>query len=117
MRYEPFARGPFPAAFRTSTCGDHPRNDRRLAVEVWSPATDAQAGADLDTRQDTYEMLPGLPLVTQEAVRDVAPRSGGYPLVLFSHGFGGHRRQSPFFCTPVARPRHRLSAFDHTRNT
>src|SRR5262249_59201122 len=102
MRYDPFARGPFPVGVRTFTLRDHRRNDRTLAVEVWYPATDAHAGADLDVRQDTYEMLPGLPLVTQEAVREVAPRSGRYPLVLFSHGFGGHRRQSTFFCTHVA---------------
>lgn len=117
MRYDPFARGPFPVGVRTFTLRDHPRNDRTLPVEVWYPAMDAHAGADLDTRQDTYEMLPGLPRVTQEAVRDAEPRSGRYPLVLFSHGFGGHRRQSTFFCTHVASHGYVVAACDHTGNT
>src|SRR5262249_22406265 len=92
-------------------------NDGTLAMEAWYPATDAHAGADLDTRQDMYEMLPGLPRVTQEAVRDAEPRSGRYPLVLFSHGFGGHRRQSTFFCTHVASHGYVVAACDHTGNT
>ncbi len=117
MTYDPFARGPFPVGVRTFTLRDRTRDDRTLAVEVWYPATDAHAGADLDGRQDAYEMLPGLPPVTQEAVRDAAPRSGVHPLVLFSHGFGGHRRQSTFLCTHVASHGYVVAACDHTGNT
>ena len=118
MRYDPFARGPFPVGVRTFTLRDHPRNDRTLPVEVWYPAMDAHAGADLDT-------APGY-------VRDAAGPStrhpGGGPRCraairagirwsLFSHGFGGHRRQSTFLCTHVASHGYVVAACDHTGNT
>ena len=118
MAYDPFGRGPYPVGVRTFVLRDRARDNRTLLVEVWYPATDAHAGADLHpARQDSYDVLPGFPPVTQEAARDAAPRSGRYPLVVFSHGHGGHRRQSTFLCTHTASHGYVVAACDHTGNT
>ncbi len=118
MPYDPFRRGPFPTGVRTASLVDETR-DRTLAVEVWYPADAADTGADLaDDTKDRYELIPGLPTATQDAVRDARPVAGGrFPLVVFSHGFGGHRRQSTFFCTHLASHGYVVAAMDHTGNT
>jgi predicted dienelactone hydrolase len=117
MTYDPFARGPFPAGVRTALLTDGARQ-RLLPTEVWYPATDAYAGRDVAaSTRDTYELLPVLPSVWQEAVRGAAPRPGSYPLIAFSHGFGGHRRQSTFLCTHLASYGYVVTAPDHTGNT
>jgi len=118
VSYDPFDRGPSPVGVRTLHFSDPARGGRPLPLEVWYPATDAHRGADLEvSSQDSYEVLPGFPAVTQEAVRDAAPRPGSYPLVMFSHGFGGHRRQSTFLCTHLASHGYVVAACDHTGNT
>jgi len=117
MRYEPFARGPHPVGVRSADLVDAGR-DRRLAVEVWYPATAGHRGRDLDAETcDRYELLPGLPLVVQDAVRDAEPAPGRFPLVVFSHGYGGHRRQSTFLCTHLASHGYVVAATDHFGNT
>jgi predicted dienelactone hydrolase len=50
-------------------------------------------------------------------VRDASPRRGRFPLVAFSHGYGGHRRQSTFLCTHLASHGYVVAAVDHTGNT
>ena len=117
MTYDPFARGPYPVGVRTQSTTDTTR-DRSLAIEIWYPASDAYRGQDVsDPGRDRYELLPGFPAPSQDAVRGAAPRSGTYPLVLFSHGFGGHRRQSTFLCTHLASHGYVVAAVDHTGNT
>jgi predicted dienelactone hydrolase len=117
MPYEPFARGPHPVGVRSADLADAGR-DRRLAAEIWYPAAADHRGRDLDPDTcDRYELLPGLPLVTQEAVRDAALAAGCFPLVVFSHGYGGHRRQSTFLCTHLASHGYVVAATDHTGNT
>jgi predicted dienelactone hydrolase len=118
MPYDPFERGPLPVGVRTASLRDDAR-DRPLAVEVWYPADRAHAGADLgETTKDRYELVPGLPSVTQDAVRDARPAgSGRVPLVVFSHGFGSHRRQTTFLCTHLASHGYVVAAVDHTGNT
>jgi predicted dienelactone hydrolase len=117
MAYDPFRRGPFTVGVRTSHLVDRER-DRPLPVEVWYPADAAHVGADLaaDTK-DRYELLPGLPESTQDAVRDARSADGRFPLVAFSHGFGAHRRQSTFLCTHLASHGYVVAAVDHTGNT
>ncbi|MDX2166044.1 MAG: prolyl oligopeptidase family serine peptidase [Deltaproteobacteria bacterium] len=91
---------------------------RELPVELWYPASDAVRGQDVaPATRDAYELIPGLPSPWQEAVRDAAPQSGRYPLLLFSHGFGGHRRQSTFFCTHLASHGYVVASVDHVGNT
>ncbi len=118
MAYDPFARGGFPVGVCTSRWSDAARENRSLAVEVWYPATDAHRGQDVaEATRDHYELIPGFPPGWQEAVRDAAPRAGKFPLVVFSHGFGGHRRQSTFLCTHLASHGYVVAAMDHTGNT
>jgi predicted dienelactone hydrolase len=113
--YDPFVRGPFPVGVRTLALV---RGDRPLPVEVWYPATDEYAGMDVaEETRDRYELIPGLPFVWQDAVRDATPRPGRHPLVAFSHGYGGHRRQSTFLCTHLASHGYVVAAPDHTGNT
>lgn len=116
--YDPFLRGGHPVGVRTVTLADAAREGRALPVEIWYPATAAYAGQDLvEATQDTYEVIPGFPFVHQEAVRDAALADGLYPLVAFSHGFGGSRRQSTFLCTHLASHGYVVAAVDHTGNT
>jgi predicted dienelactone hydrolase len=118
MAYDPFARGPYPAAVRSEELSDPARGGRTLPLELWYPATDGYTDLDFnDGTRDTYEVLPGLPAVEQDAVRDASPRRGPFPLVLFSHGYGGHRRQSTFLCTHLASHGYVVAAVDHSGNT
>jgi len=113
--YDPFARGPFPVGVRTVELA---RGTRPLPAELWYPATDEYAGQDVaETTRDRYELIPGFPFVWQDAVRDATPRRGRHPLVAFSHGYGGHRRQSTFLCTHLASHGYVVAAVDHTGNT
>jgi dienelactone hydrolase len=115
MPYDPFVRGPFAAGVRTLSLT---RAGRSLPTEVWYPATEEHAGQDLaEPTRDSYEMLPGLPASVQDAVRDARMRSGRHPLIAFSHGYGGHRRQSTFLCTHLASHGYVVAAVDHTGNT
>ena len=117
MPYEPFARGLHPVGVRSADLVDAGRA-RRLSVEVWYPAAAELRGRDVDPEAcDRYELIPGLPLVTQDAVRDARPADGRFPLVVFSHGYGGHRRQSTFLCTHLASHGYVVAASDHTGNT
>lgn len=118
MSYDPFSRGPSAVGVRTLDLTDAARDHRPLPLEVWYPARDEHRGGDLgDETKDRYELLPGFPAVTQDAVRDAAPLPGSYPLVMFSHGFGGHRRQSTFLCTHLASHGYVVASCDHTGNT
>jgi predicted dienelactone hydrolase len=113
--YDPFTRGPFPVGVRTASPG---RAGRTLPIEVWYPAADAYAGQDLaDPTRDRYDLIPGFPPMEQDAVRDAADRAGRFPLVAFSHGYGGHRRQSTFLCTHLASHGYVVAAVEHTGNT
>ncbi|WP_083457345.1 alpha/beta hydrolase family protein [Sandaracinus amylolyticus] len=92
----PFASpGPFVAGVTTLDVDG-------LAVEVWYPA-ESEAG----TPRDVYdlrdhlpsELAPAIPddaptTFTTPAHRDVPVASGPFPVVYFSHGLGGYRRQS-----------------------
>ena len=118
MAYDPFARGDIPVGVRTFQWSDPARSDRPLAIEAWYPAIDVHRGQDVaEATRDQYDLIPGFPPGWQEAVRDAAPRAGTFPLVVFSHGFGGHRRQSTFLCTHLASHGYVVAAMDHTGNT
>jgi dienelactone hydrolase len=118
MPYDPFSRGRFPVGVRTLVWKDAARAGRPLPTEIWYPAADEFRGQDTDEAiRDAYELVPGFPPGWQEAVRGAEARSGSYPLVVFSHGFGGHRRQSTFLCTHLASHGYLVAAMDHTGNT
>ena len=115
MTYDPFSRGPFPVGVRTLTAVD-PARDRRLPIEVWYPANEAYAGQDvIAPTRDTWSM--GGVAFSQDAVRNATPRMASFPVVAFSHGSGGHRRQSTFLCTHLASHGYVVTAVDHVGNT
>lgn len=118
MGYDPFERGSRPVGVRSADLTDDAR-DRAVPVEIWYPADGVHAGEDLtEATQDRYRVLPNLPAATQEAVRDAAPGTGErHPLVVFSHGFGGHRRQTTHLCTHLASHGYVVASMDHTGNT
>jgi len=117
MTYDPFSRGPHAVGVRTVDLSDASRS-RYLPVELWYPATAAIAGKDVDeSTMDHYDLLPGFPPLKQKAVRGAEAADGRWPIVMFSHGFGGHRRQSTFLCTHLASHGYVVAAPDHTGNT
>lgn len=117
MAYDPFSRGPYPVGVRSHSPTDAARQ-RPLGLEIWYPADEAARGRDLDpATRDAFDVLPGFPPVWQEAARAAAVRPGRYPLILFSHGYGGHRRQSTYLCTHLASHGYVVAAVDHTGNT
>jgi predicted dienelactone hydrolase len=95
--YNPFHRGGHPVGTQSYEWTDAGRN-RTLPVDVWYPAAVQHQGEDLaDATRDHYQLMPGVPEVTQDAVRDANAEVGPFPLIIFSHGFGGDKRQSTFF--------------------
>jgi dienelactone hydrolase len=121
--YDPFIRGSHPVGVRTFTVTvdtDDPEaaDDRAVPIEVWYPATSAYSGQDLDpSTRDTYQMLPGMPASPQDAVRDAEPADEAFTPIVFSHGFGGHRRQTTHLCTHLASHGYVVAAPDHLGNT
>jgi dienelactone hydrolase len=116
-QYDPFERGPYPAGVRTVEWTDLAR-DRTLPVEIWYPASEAHRGEDLDEAHwDRYKPMPLAPEVSQCATRDAQARSGPHPLIVFSHGFGGERRQTTHLCTHWASHGYVVVAMDHVGNT
>jgi predicted dienelactone hydrolase len=113
VSYDPFSRGAFPVGVRALEWTDLARA-RTLPVELWYPATEEWRGRDLDPEhQDRYQVLPIGPAVTQAAVRDAEPRPGRYPLVIFSHGLFGHRRQTTHLCTHLASHGYVVASLEH----
>lgn len=113
--YDPFARGSFTVGVRTIEALDAAR-DRQFPCEVWYPAAAQHAGEDIAPHtQDSY-MIPlcDTPRV-QAAVRDAAPLTGTYPLVVFTHGSArGARRMSTFLCTHLSSHGYVTAALDHS---
>ena len=112
-QYDPFARGSFPAG----VCTIHANDDARKRVfpcEIWYPAAAQHTGADLaaDT-QDSFTDPFGVSR-RQMAVRDAAALPGRYPLVIYSHSSGGHRRSATFLCTHLASHGYVVAALDHS---
>lgn len=117
MTYDPFQRGPYPAGVCSQVQHDVSRGDRAVELEVWYPAAAEHAGHDTaPAQQDRYSIF-GAGLVAQDAVRDAAPAAGAFPLVVFSHGMAGHRRQSTFFCSHLASHGYVVVSPDHGGNT
>jgi dienelactone hydrolase len=113
-KYEPFARGRFPVGVRTFEARDQAR-DRLFPYEVWYPAAAQYAGQDLASEtQDCFSARWSNTQSRQTAVRDAAAQPGAYPLVIFSHHSGGHRRASTFLCTHLASHGYVVAALDHS---
>jgi len=81
-----------------------------LIVEVWYPAV---PGADDELQ--TYAELGTVPKTYRDVPEDL--RGAPYPLVAFSHGFGGIRYQSGFLTEWLASHGFVVVAVDHIGNT
>lgn len=79
--------------------------NKDLTIEVWYPATDT-AG------MSPHAYLPGF---SGKAVENVPPdtSSAPYPLIVFSHGYGGMRDQSVFLTEALASAGYVVAAPDH----
>jgi dienelactone hydrolase len=112
--YDPFVRGSFPVGVRTIQPRDTVRN-RQFPCEIWYPAATRHAGEDLAFEtQDTFTVPVQPSLRRQMAVRGADPNPGTFPLVIFSHHSGGHRRAATFLCTHLASHGYAVAALDHS---
>ncbi len=93
-RYDPFVGGRYPVAVRTIHARDAAR-DRSFPCEIWYPAVVRHAPR------------------TQLGVRDVAARPGTYPLIVYSHPSGAHRRAATFLCAHLGSHGYVVAALDH----
>ena len=115
--YSPFERGPHPVGTRQFSWSDRSRNCT-IPVDIWYPASSAHDGEDFDPeKMSSFDFLFGPGKNTQNAVMNAKARSGTFPLVVFSHGYGGERRQSTFFYTHLASHGYVIAAMDHVGNT
>ncbi len=102
--------GELPVGVMTLELGEEPGEQ---PLSVWYPA-DSEAVADMET--EIYDSAQAIPAafrslipesmqspVETNAYRD-APLAGGstYPVVIYSHGFGGHRDVAIFLTTHLA---------------
>lgn len=103
------ARGPFAVGLRTIELVDPSDAARRLPVDLWYPAADGQ-----DDRASRAPHPFGQP---HRAIPDAPARAQRAPLVVFSHGNSGARRQSTFLTTHLASHGIAVVAPDHAGNT
>ncbi len=96
--YDPFVRGKFPVGVRTIQALDSARNTR-FPCEIWYPGTGQPA------RQD---------IAPVSAIRDAEAEPGAYPLVVFSHHSGGHRRTATFLADHLSSHGYIVAALDHS---
>ena len=101
--------GPY-AVGATTIEGLDPDRGKWMVMEVWYPAAPAPDA--------TFEPYPDLNLAS-DAYRDPAwdLRGAPYPVVAFSHGFGGIRFQSTYLTTWLASHGFVVIAPDHENNT
>jgi predicted dienelactone hydrolase len=112
--YDPFVRGRFPVGVRTFEALDALRN-RLFPCEIWYPAAAQHMGQDLAPEtQDVFTVPARDESLRQSAVRNAAAAPESWPLILFSHSSGGHRRSSTFLCTHLSSHGYVVAALDHS---
>jgi predicted dienelactone hydrolase len=117
LGYDPFVRGPFPVGVRTIQSLDTARN-RSFACEIWYPAAAQHQGQDLVSEtQDVFTVPPDKAMRRQTAVRNATAHAGSYPVIIFSHHSGGHRRAATFLCTHLSSHGYMVAALDHSEVT
>jgi acetyl esterase/lipase len=108
---------------------EDPSDVRELNVQIWYPAAEGSEGdlapymANLDLAGPAFARFLGLPsfvlnhvnLVKTHSIQDapVAPAGGPYPVLIFSHGWGGTRTQSTFLMEELASQGYVVAAIDH----
>lgn len=104
------ARGPYVVGVREFVIEDA---ERPLSVTVWYPALNPSSAPE------TTVYLPDLFPIAGQAIADAPPDVGGgpYPLVIFSHGFGGFRYQSTYLTEHLASYGFVVMSADHPGST
>jgi predicted dienelactone hydrolase len=105
-------RGPHPVGVLTLDVPDPADPGRRLPTDVWFPADAGALPADPAAPRASHPF--GRP---HDAFEGAAPARGRFPLVAFSHGNSGLRRQSTFLTTHLASHGFVVAAPDHAGNT
>ena len=138
---DPEAWGPYPVGVTTVQLVDHARIDpenenapRAMQTEVWYPAVEFARDLPLNKHSDFYlkgknaalngalKMAFKVDMAAIDAAwdnkahRDVPVADDAFPLVMFSHGNGGMRMQSVFWCEFVASHGYVVVSPDHTGN-
>jgi len=137
---DPEKPGPYPVGVTTMLFEDYSRIDektgrpRPLLTEIWYPATEDAKNLPKNRLTDFYlkGTKPGIFTLIKQAtevdliqvdqsfknisVRDARIEDGRFPLILFSHGNGGFRMQSAFWCEHMASHGYVVMSPDHTRN-
>lgn len=115
--------GPYPVGVRTLALGVEPDRD----VEIWYPAV---PGSEAGMERARYESLEALPpdlvapireafpelnsVIDMAAYRDLPASSDGpFPIVLFSHGFGGFRQANSLLAAGIASWGFIVASTDH----
>jgi pimeloyl-ACP methyl ester carboxylesterase len=99
---------------RTIELRDAARQQRSIPVELWYPATEAYRGQDqAEATCDRFTIGPGMPVMTQGAVRDAEPAPGRFPLILSSHAAVSHRRDAALLGPHLASHGYVVAAPDH----
>jgi dienelactone hydrolase len=112
--YDPFMRGRFPVGVRNLKARDAAR-DYLFPCEVWYPTAEQHAGQDIaQGTVDSFTVPSSDTPRSQLAVRNAEARPGTYPLVIFSHPSGGHRRTATFLCTHLSSHGYVVAALDHS---
>ncbi len=111
--------GPFPIGIRTFEAVDESRlnvpgdGPRPVTFDVYYPSTAEEVAG---VPREIVSVL-GIEILPAPAYRDVDVADGVYPLVLFSHGFGGIRFQSFFHVAHLASHGFIVVSPDHHGNT
>jgi len=132
--------GPYSVGVTTIQLEDAARTDEKLGgprpllAEIWYPAAASASGkattkfTDFYLDGDNSIMNTILTMAfkfditkiderfTSTAVRGAEIADGNFPLLIFSHGNGGMRSQSTFWCDHMASHGYIVAAVDHTRN-
>jgi len=83
--------------------------------EIWYPAAAQHAGRDIAPNTQDFFAVPSRDTtLSQLAIRDAAANVGTYPLVIFSHPSGSHRRAATFLCTHLSSHGYVVAALDHS---
>ncbi|HEY5922825.1 MAG TPA: dienelactone hydrolase family protein [Kofleriaceae bacterium] len=112
---DPAKPGPWAVGVRTVRLTDASRS-RTFSVDVWFPVDPNH----VDGSANKYELdsfLGTLASIDSPARRDATPATGAWPVVLFSHGFGGIRFQSYFLTEHLASHGFVVVSPDHPGNT
>jgi predicted dienelactone hydrolase len=104
------ARGPYLVGVREFVIAD---DERPLPVTVWYPALNPTGAPETTVYRPDLFPIPG------QAIADAPPdvAGGPYPLVIFSHGFGGLRYQSTYLTEHLASYGFVVMAADHPGST